>query len=278
MTQIRSSPVARRSLTALTVLALLFGAGPAAAQDPAAAKRLYQEGVTAYRQARYQEAITAFEAAYTAKPSGVIFFNLAQCHEKLGQLEQALTAYRRYLEEEPLAEDRTTVLTAIANLEARVEQQRIQQVLVRSDPSGAAVRIDGSPRGETPTTAALEAGTHTLELALEGYRPVNRTFETRGGSPLQLDLVLSPLDTQPARTWTWVTLGTAGATLVGGLVAGLMAQADQDALLGARHLRPEVQTLHDGALAKAQTANVLYGVGAGLAVVGGVLFFVEGSF
>ena len=73
------------------------------------AKRHFDQGVRLYKQARYKDAIAEFEAAYRERPHGVIFFNIAQSYEKLGDLGQALRAYHQYLRELPTADDRETV-------------------------------------------------------------------------------------------------------------------------------------------------------------------------
>ena len=122
------------------VCALLLAAGPAALAEPAGASRAadatqeakahFRKGAEYYRQARYREAIAEFEAAYKLRPHGVIFFNLAQCQERLGDIPAALQAYHEYLRAVPDADDRNTVHAAMANLEARLGAAGVQQLLV----------------------------------------------------------------------------------------------------------------------------------------------------
>lgn len=132
------------------------------------------------------------------------------------------------------------------------------------------------------------AGVAGLDINLLGFQILTGSPEAPSGLASRLLSVSSSgaaaggggtvARAEGSRLWTWVALGTAGAALVSGVVVGTLARVDQDTLLREKHLQPEVQQLHDGALAKAQAANILYGVGGGLAVVGGVLFLVEGRF
>ena len=53
-----------------------------------------------------------------------------------------------------------------------------QTVKINSQPSGAAVRIDGTDKGVTPTAAELSRkGSHRVELSLNGYKPYEVVLE-----------------------------------------------------------------------------------------------------
>ena len=259
-----------------------------AATDRAAARKHFERGTRLYQQARYEEAAAAFEEAYRARPNGVVHYNLGQCYEKLGDLEKALASYRAYLREVPQAEDRDTVEQLIANLQARADARRRPQVHISSEPPGAQVLLDGATVGATPWSGPVEAGSHRLELTHPGHAPVRRDLEVRAGEPMQLQLALTPEralagetlkeEGPRRRTWTWVAAGAAGVAAAGAVTLGMMARSDSRELLGGRHEQAEAQRLHDSAVSKSRTANVLYAV-AGVAGAAGVtLFFVEGSF
>ncbi|WP_267146714.1 PEGA domain-containing protein [Pyxidicoccus xibeiensis] len=277
-----------RPLLFLALALLVTGTSAHAADNRAAARKQFERGTRLYQQARYEEAVSAFEEAYRLRPNGVVHYNLGQCHEKLGNLEKALESYRAYLRDVPQAEDRDTVERLIASLEARAEARRKPQVNIASEPSGAELRLDGTAVGATPWSGPVEAGTHQLELTHPGHAPLRRELEVRSGEPVQLQLALTPemaltgeVKEQPrprGRTWTWVAAGAAGVAAAGAVTLGLMARKDSRELVGSRHEQPEAQRLHDSAVSKSRTANVLYAV-AGVAGAAGVtLFFVEGSF
>ncbi|MBI3181662.1 MAG: PEGA domain-containing protein [Myxococcales bacterium] len=179
-------------------LALLLAAGftsaalaaPAKDEVTAKAKAHFAKGKSFYKQARYREAIAEFEAAYKLKPHGVIFFNIAQSHEKLGDIPAALRSFHQYLREVPGAEDRETVQAAMRNLEKRLAEKGLQQILVYSQPPGGSVLIDGKRRGATPFSAELPLGKHTVAVEVEGYRLTEREVTLTADTSLALDFTL----------------------------------------------------------------------------------------
>lgn len=62
--------------------------------DVAAARTHYQAGVSYYESARYDDAVREFETAYEITPRVELLYNISQCHERLGNLREAV----RYLE------------------------------------------------------------------------------------------------------------------------------------------------------------------------------------
>ncbi len=55
-----------------------------------------------------------------------------------------------------------------------------QKVEIVSEPSGAAVTIDGTQSGATPTSAQLSRkGSHQVELSLAGYEPYQITLSPK---------------------------------------------------------------------------------------------------
>ena len=319
MKALRALAVAALALAALAPGAALGappapGARPAADQTPEAKAR-FKKGTDLYRQARYREAIAEFQAAYRLRPHGVLHFNIAQCHEKLGDIPAALASYHDYLREVPGAEDRETVQRAIANLEARLAATGVQQILIYSEPSEAEVLVDGQSRGRTPFSIVLPHGMHVVSLVKVGYETVTRQVALAPDRSFQLDLALvkgpsippppvaaapppkpdlTPSPPPPAvaaaaepkkvarggKVWTWVAGGAAVAAAGAGVWFGMQAQDASDKLVNASQPLPpgEAQKLYDEAKSKSKTANVLYGV-AGVAGAAGVtLFFLEGSF
>lgn len=171
-------------------LASLLVAPVVHADATADAKAHFKRGSDLYRQARYADAIGAFEAAYEARPSGVLHFNIAQCHEKLGDIPNALRRYHLYLRETPKADDRATVETAIANLEKRLAERGLQQLLVYSSPLGATVTVDGKARGTAPVSLELPPGPHDVGVALSGHQTATRRVTIAADKSLELDFTL----------------------------------------------------------------------------------------
>lgn len=239
------------------LIALLVAApkpAPAATPDESGevkkAKDLFQSGQKLYKQARYAEAISKFEEAYLVRPHPVIYFNIGKCWEQLGETAKALRAYRDYLRLAPDAKDKETVSDAIANLERRLREKGMQQLMVFADPPTARIAVDGKDLGSSPASVELIAGNHTLTVTAEGFEKVERSFvmqttratemtislrpvSSTGKEPVASDapkaepktttepgnppppppLVVTPVETKKGRLWTYVAGGVAVASL-----------------------------------------------------------------
>jgi TonB family protein len=70
----------------------------------------------------------------------------------------------------------------------RFTLQPVSAILqVRSDPDGAAVVIDGQPRGTTPiATISLPPGKHRVEMTRKGFLPWVQTVQARAGDRIPL--------------------------------------------------------------------------------------------
>ena len=155
------------------------------------AKSHFRRGSALYREARYRDAIVEFEEANRLRPHGVIFYNLAQCHERLGDIPAALRAYHEYLRALPQAEDHASVNAAMANLEARLGAMGVQ-LLVYTEPPGAEVILDGMARGRTPFAAVLPHGAHQVTVLKPGFGPVTREAVLASDSIAEIDVALAP--------------------------------------------------------------------------------------
>lgn len=185
-----------QKLCAVLLAAGILAAPTAAAgpkEDAEASKRAkvhFAKGTKLYKQARYKDAITEFETAYKLRPHGVLFFNIAQSHEKLGDIALALKNYHEYLRSLPNAEDRGNVEVAMKNLEKRLAAKGVQQLLIYSSPPNARVLVDGKPAGVTPFTKELPLGKHTVGVEIEGYALNERTVELTETASIVLDFTL----------------------------------------------------------------------------------------
>ncbi|MFO7303988.1 MAG: PEGA domain-containing protein [Gammaproteobacteria bacterium] len=59
-------------------------------------------------------------------------------------------------------------------------------VTVTSEPAGAQVIVAGEPRGTTPLTTEIVAGSHPLELRLDGFKPWTSDVQVKPGEPLNI--------------------------------------------------------------------------------------------
>lgn len=161
------------------------------AGDPTAeAKVHFAKAKTLYKQARYREAISELQIAYKIRPHGVLLFNIAQAYEKLGEIPEALRNFHEYLRQVPDADDRATVEAAMGNLEKRLAEKGVQQVLVYSEPPGATVLIDGKSAGAAPFAAELPLGPHKVGVEISGYQLKARDVVVTADHSLVLDFTL----------------------------------------------------------------------------------------
>lgn len=101
---------------------------------------------------------------------------------------------------------------------------------IDSNPTGAAVEIDGRAMGATPLVRDAFVGQHELLLNLSGYEALRTSTGVEDGQTKKLTLDLRPLPEpvatglRPAQVLKWVFLGTGLVGLVaGGSLLGLNA-------------------------------------------------------
>ncbi len=114
--------------------------------------------------------------------------------------------------------DSLTVTSEDAQVVQVIMQPLPGRLEITSNPPGARVLVDGESVGETPLTdIPIEAGTRSLELRADRYRPLSTSLEVEGREiRQQLALALEP-------AWAEISVATepAGATvLVDGESAG----------------------------------------------------------
>lgn len=158
--------------------------------DKERARQLYERGVAAYQEQRYQDALDALLASAAAYPSPLLYFNISLVYEAMGDPASALAWLRRYLRESGKTDDRDAEQKR-ARLEARLQEEGVQQITVFSDPDGGLVDVDGRPVGVAPLTAQLIPGRHQITVTLAGYDAAKETIELRADKSMDVRLVLS---------------------------------------------------------------------------------------
>jgi hypothetical protein len=74
-------------------------------------------------------------------------------------------------------------------------------LILKTEPSGATILIDGQARGESPLRLeSLEAGEHTLSVEKAGYAPASQALTVFSGKASSLSVQLHPLTPVPAGT------------------------------------------------------------------------------
>jgi len=130
-------------------------------------------------------------------------------------------------------------------------------LLVRSEPAGAAVVVDGEQKATTPLIepVALTPGPHTVAVRLAGRREAERRVEIRAGERQVLELVLPALDLAAPP----VPAMTEEVALPGAEVAGAVAHVGE-AKPRTRFWKILAWSSSAGALAAGATAMVFWKV------------------
>jgi len=151
------------------------------------ARELDREGVRAFADGRYADAIHYFWTAYRLGGPASELWNVARSQERLDDAEAAVAAIEDYLELRDLSpEDR-----AEAERELQALRARPSTLTVTTTPPGAVVTVDGKQTvGPTPLSVDVTPGSHTIAIRRDGFVPQTRPLEARYGRAVIVSLDL----------------------------------------------------------------------------------------
>jgi hypothetical protein len=116
---VRSLGGSGRLACAVAVLACSLAASTALAQHrqngdaDVEAHGYFERGRHAYEDAHYEEALAAFQQAYSLRPLPELLYNIGQCADRIGRRDLAIDAFQRYLDAMPDASNRVEVATRL---------------------------------------------------------------------------------------------------------------------------------------------------------------------
>ncbi len=161
----------------------------AQADDRAAARAEFEQGSAAFAANSYESALQHFQEAYRLAPHPNVRLNIANCYDQLDRPIEALFHYELFLSESerPAAAQRREVDTAVRRLRTRVGSIALQVT-----PDGALITIDGSEQRRAPVAEPVRvvAGSHRIEVRLDGYQTETQTVEVAGGASARVALRL----------------------------------------------------------------------------------------
>lgn len=191
-------------------------ANPTAAFQQAEARTHFQTGVGHYQAGRFTEAIAEFQTAHRLFASPVILFNLAQAFRSDGQLSNAITTFRRYIDENP----RLTP-TQREDVEGVIREIETTRAVLsfEVEPSGAEVSLDGRVLGTSPLPRGVEVlpGSHEVSVTLALHEPVSQTINVHAHERRLFQTNLHPVELN-ARLTVNVQPADAEITLDGAVV------------------------------------------------------------
>jgi outer membrane receptor for ferrienterochelin and colicins len=157
--------------------------------DVDAARELDQQGVLAFREGRFSDAIRFFRWAYHLGGPSSELWNVARSRERMDDAETAAGVIEQYVSRGDLTDqDRDE-----AQRELQALHSRPSVLTVITAPPYAMVTVDGKLTAASPTPVSLDVrpGPHTVAVHRDGYRTLYRPFEARFGRAVILWLDLA---------------------------------------------------------------------------------------
>jgi hypothetical protein len=235
------------------VVALVLAPAGVRADDTELARAHFARGKQHYDAGKYQDAIRSFRAAAAIQGSPLLDYNIGRCQEKLGQIDEAIASYERYLAGKPDAANQAEVRAKLAELRKRkaagVPKDPYEELEKRPPASAPATPAAGTaeepgaarqttPRSVTPRAARAaspEDPPHEASLP-QSYAPVARPVApARVAGAMPAPAAPPPRPVTPPRRdegpfykqwWFWVAV--AGGVVIAGFVIGVAASGSGD--------------------------------------------------
>jgi tetratricopeptide (TPR) repeat protein len=218
------------------------GSSPSAANKTRAAE-LYKKSADAYLHGDFAQAIKLLDEAYALDPHPVIVYNQARAHEGLGHLDEAISLYEKYLQQEPTSPDRGAIEQRVATLKKQKEDKE---------------RLDKEKADVEAQRAQQEQQQKELE---EREREAAK-------SP--------PPEPHKRSVLPYVVAGVGAAGLITGTVFGFLALNKEDKGNSSNNLR-DATAARDSGQTFATVSNVTFIVGGVLLVGGAVWWILDGN-
>ena len=158
----------------------------------AEAQRKASAGAKLLTQGKAKDGLTLLEDAYRLHPDPRYQYNIGLAHQALKQEAEALVAFQRFIAEAQTRSIPEHIADAVAQEQAL--RKKLGELQLTCTHEGAAVTIDGRPRGETPavSTLFLAPGAHTVRVTKDGFHPAEEQVELAAGKKKPLVVSLRP--------------------------------------------------------------------------------------
>jgi iron complex outermembrane receptor protein len=143
----------RRIVAWLALGALVVCTATARADERTEARAHFKKGMAAIAEGHYDSGIEELKKAYDILPHPNVLYNIARAYVDVGDLENAVIYYRRYLEGNP--KDRDEVAQIVASLEARIRKQQAQ--LLEAQQAAGVAPSPAGPGAPAPSPTAQVA-------------------------------------------------------------------------------------------------------------------------
>lgn len=109
-------------VSALVMTLLLLRSSPALADARTEARSHFKKGMDSITAGKYDDGIAELQKAYQLLPHPNVLYNIARAYAEAGNLDEAVTYFRKYLEGNPPDKDEAAQI--LKNLESRIKRQQ----------------------------------------------------------------------------------------------------------------------------------------------------------
>lgn len=230
-------------------LAMVLASHGAWAQtDASAVQELVNRATTDFKEGRYGASLALFTEAWKVTNDKRLLYMIGRCHEELGQPQQALEAFERFLVGEAPQDAREKALDHI-----RVVREQLARgtLVVEVHPADAEVLVDGAVLGKGPRVElSVQAGSRTVQVRAPGHTATSKSVDVPGAGRAVVSVTLAPIggpvasfdpslatgigaDEPAYGTWGWATLGVGAALVIGGSVSYALGEEDHRSIVDA---------------------------------------------
>ncbi len=141
----KGSTTVRRLLGVLLTVLLVLQSTPALADARTEARAHFKKGMDSISAGKYDEGIGELQKAYQILPHPNVLYNIARAYAEAGDLDEATTYFRKYLDGNP--PDKEEASQILKNLEARIkrQQQAAKEAAQAQQPPPVATADAGAP-------------------------------------------------------------------------------------------------------------------------------------
>jgi tetratricopeptide (TPR) repeat protein len=211
---------------AAAVASVTVAAGPARAQDFAAAGAHAAAGQDAFSAGRFELAAKEFQAAFDITKDPSLLISIGESWQRAGDGPKALAAYRSYVAVQPQATDRAEIDSRIKAIEAALGPAAPASPATSATSATSATGAGGAEQKPAPSAPAATGQAQT-PAAPAATAPTPAPAAKKADAPL----ITPPEGPSSAlKTAGWVTVASAVALATGGAIVGLGAQNRADEL------------------------------------------------
>lgn len=156
-------------------------------------KAYFTQGEALYQQGEYGAAIWNFRQADSIRITPEVAFDLAKCHEKIGDVAFSTFYYRQYLKRDPNAKDALDVAERVGTVLAKAEGEG-RGLLEVISPGAIELAVNNGRFAEAPVAMFLPPGEYELSATFpSGVKKMVTQIRTGKTTPIAFEPMPPPL-------------------------------------------------------------------------------------